>query len=166
MESILAARVLLSEGSQDVFICFWHALNAAWMSQLSVAVCFHNWSVVYSVQSNCFLMLCRSNLWPFHCCFGSLMISSSSLLSLSFLSFLFFIFLHQRRLPDWECAKEYKVQKIRFQHAPADGLSQILPATWRDIRQGGLLKTSEHTVYTVGFKRFKRNLGFKINLEI
>ncbi len=62
------------------------------------------------------------------------------IISLSFLSFSSSP--HQRRLPDWECAKEYKVQKICFQQAPADGLPQILPATRRDVRQGGLLKHS------------------------
>lgn len=69
--SLAAAHDFLSEGSEDVFVVFWHALNAAWMSQLSVALCFHNWSVIYSVQSRCFLVLCiltcrYKHLRPFH----------------------------------------------------------------------------------------------------
>lgn len=54
--------------------------------------------------------------------------------------FFFSIFPHQRRMPTRECAQEYQVQKICFQHATADGLSQMLPATRRNLWEGGFLK--------------------------
>ncbi len=153
--SLAAAHDFLSEGSEDVFVVFWHALNAAWMSQLSVALCFHNWSVIYSVQSKCFLVLCiltcrYKHLRPFHDFILIIII-----IIIPFLFFLFHLPLIREGWPDWECAKEYKVQKNTLSTCSSWWPSQILPATWRDVRQGGLLKHSIiiFTVYTVGFKR-------------